>query len=131
MAVDPTTNTAVIAAQGGYAVQNLTTHSGTFIPAQQTAYQFPTWIPGTQHFLVEELASPDFFGSAPNANTLSSVLVVDENGNLVHRFEQFNFFNVFTFSFAAELQQSSATSQAFALGPADQQLHPFAYQAGQ
>jgi hypothetical protein len=131
MAVDPATNTAVMAGQGGYAVQNMTTQAGTFFPQQQTAYQFPVWIPGTQHFLVQELAGPDFFAAAPNANTLSSVLLVDENGNLVHRFEQFNFFDVFTFGIAAEFQQSSATSQGFALGLGARQLHPFTYQAGQ
>ena len=50
--------------------------------------------------------------------------------NVVHRYEQFNFFNTFLFDVGDYLQPSSATSTAFALGPAGQQLHPFAYQAG-
>ena len=63
-------------------------------------------------------ANPDFSGSTPNNNTLSSILVVDENRNVVHRYEQFNFFGTFLFDIGAYLQLSSATSRAFALGPA-------------
>jgi hypothetical protein len=131
MAIDPNTNEALIGAQGGYSIENLATQSGTFITGAQTGYEFPAWIPGTQDFQIQEPASPDFFGQTPNNNTLSSVLVVDENGNVVHRYEQFNFFNIFLTDMAAYLQPSSATSTAFALGLAGQQLHPFAYQAGQ
>jgi hypothetical protein len=50
---------------------------------------------------------------------------------VVHRYEQFNFFGTFLLDGGAYLQLSSATSRAFALGPAGQQLHPFSYQAGQ
>jgi len=131
MAVDPATNEALIGAQGGYSIENLATQSGTFVACGQTGYEFPAWIPGTQDFQIQEPASPDFFGQTPNNNTLSSVLVVDENGNVVHRYEQFNFFNTFLFDVGAYLQPSSANSTAFALGLAGQQLHPFAYQAGQ
>jgi hypothetical protein len=131
MAVDPATNKALIGAAGGWSIEDLTTHAGTFITGAQTSYEFPAWIPGTHDFMLEEPASPDFFGSAPNNNTLSSILVIDENGNVVHRYEQFNFFNTFLFDVGAYIQPSSATSRAFTLGPAGQQLHPFDYQAGQ
>jgi hypothetical protein len=131
MAVDPTTNKALMGAAGGWSIEDLTTHAGTFISGSQTSYEFPAWIPGTHDFMLEEPASPDFFGSAPNNNTLSSILVIDENGNVVHRYEQFNFFNTFLFDVGAYIQPSSATSRAFTLGPAGQQLHPFDYQAGQ
>jgi hypothetical protein len=53
-----------------------------------------------------------------------SILVVNENGNVVHRYEQFNFFGTFLFDIGAYLQPSSAASRAFALGPAGGQLHP-------
>ena len=132
MAVDPMTNKALVGANGGFSIEDLTTHAGTFAtPGGQGDYGFSAWIPGTHDFLVEEPASPDFSGSTPNNNTLSSILVADENGNVVHRYEQFNFFNTFLFDVGAYLQPSSATSKAFALGPVGQQLHPFAYQAGQ
>jgi hypothetical protein len=131
MAIDPTTNNALIGAAGGWSIEDLTTHAGTFITGAQTSYEFPAWIPGTHNFMLEEPASPDFFGSTPNNNTLSSVLVIDENGNVVHRYEQFNFFRTFLFDVGAYIQPSSATSKAFTLGPAGQQLHPFDYQAGQ
>jgi hypothetical protein len=132
MAVDPVTNKALIGSDGGFSVEDLTTHAGTFIaPGGQGAYQWPVWIPGTRDFLVEEAVSPDFSGSAPNNNTTSSILVVDENGNVLHRYEQFNFFNTFLFDVGAYIQPSSATSRGFTIGPAGQQLHPFAYQAGQ
>jgi hypothetical protein len=132
MAVDPTTGKALVGANDGFSIEDLTTHAGTFIaPGGQGNYEFSAWIPGTHDFLVEEPASPDFSGSTPNNNTLSSVLVVDESGNVVHRYEQFNFFNTFLFDVADYLQPSTATSRAFALGLDGQQLHPLAYQTGQ
>jgi hypothetical protein len=132
MAVDPTTGKALVGANDGFSIEDLTTHAGTFVaPGGQGNYEFSAWIPGTHDFLVEEPASPDFSGSTPNNNTLSSVLVVDESGNVVHRYEQFNFFNTFLFDIADYLQPSTATSRAFALGLDGQQLHPLAYQTGQ
>ena len=96
MAVDPVTNKALIGAIGGFTVEDLTTHAGSFIaPGGQGTYAWPVWIPGTRDFLVEEAASPDFNGSTPNNNTMASMLVVDENGNVVHRYEQFNFGRAF------------------------------------
>ena len=131
IAVDSATNTAIVATEGGFAIENLTTHTGTFTTPGGNIYQFPTWIPGTQDFLVEEAASPDFYGSTPNNNTQSSILVVDENGNVVHRYEQFDFFGTFLADDGDYIQPSSATSSAFTIGPSGQELHPFTYQTGQ
>ena len=131
MAVDPTTNKALVGSIGGYATEDLTTHAGSFItPGGQGAYQWPVWIPGTHDFLIEEAASPDFSGSMPNNNTMASILVVDENGNVVHRYEQFSFGHGFFLNAGAYIQPSSATSRAFTVGPGGQQIHPFAYQGG-
>jgi hypothetical protein len=131
MAVDPVTNKALIGAIGGFTVEDLTTHAGSFIaPGGQGTYAWPVLIPGTRDFLVEEAASPDFNGESPNNNTMSSMLVVDENGNVVHRYEQFSFGHAFLLDAGAYIQPNSATSQAFTIGPAGQQLHPFDYQAG-
>jgi hypothetical protein len=131
VAVDPSTNKAIVATEGGFAIENLTTHTGTFITPGGNIYQFPTWIPGTRDFLVEEAASPDFFGSTPNNNTQSSILAVDENGNVVHRYEQFDFFGTFLADDGDYIQPSSATPSAVTIGPGGQELHPFTYQTGQ
>src|SRR5258708_5830107 len=87
----------------------------------------PAAIPGTGDFLVQEVASPDFFGGAPNNNSMSSIIVTDEHGNVLNRFEQFNFFNIFLLDVGDYVQASSATSTAFTLGPSGQQLYPFTY----
>jgi hypothetical protein len=130
MAVDPATNKALIGSSGGFSVEDLTTQAGTFVaPGGQGSYQWPVLIPGTADFLVEEAVSPDFSGSAPNNNTMSSILVVDGNGTVVHRYEQFNFFNTFLLDAGAYIQPGSS-SRAFTIGPAGQQLYPFTYQTG-
>ncbi|HEV2450424.1 MAG TPA: hypothetical protein VGS62_00675 [Streptosporangiaceae bacterium] len=131
MAVDPTTNTALIASSGGFSIENLATDTSTLVAPGGSTYQFPVWVPGTHDFLVEEAASPDFFGQTPNNNTASSILVIDENGNVVHRYEQFNFFGTFLLDLGAYIQSGSATSStAITIGPSSQQLHPFTFQTG-
>jgi hypothetical protein len=58
---------------------------------------------------------------------MSSIIVTDAHGNVLHRFEQFNFYNVFLLDMGDYLQASPATSTAFTLGPRGQQLYPFNY----
>lgn len=127
----PTTNTGLVGSSNGFALEDLENGSGTFIAPGGSDYQFPVWIPGTHDFLVEEAASPDFFGQTPNNNTASSILVVDENGNVVHRYERFNFFRTFLLNAGAYIQPNANTSTAITIGPGGQQLAPFAFQTGQ
>lgn len=75
--------------------------------------------------MTQEVASPDFFGGAPNNNSMSSVIVTDEHGNVLRRLEQLNFFNIFLLDMGDYVQLNPSTSTAFTRGPGGQQLYPF------
>jgi hypothetical protein len=129
LAVNPAANEAMDGGYSGFGLYNLATRTGTEIEPGGSTYEHPVAMPGTSDFLVQEAASPDFFGAAPNNNTMSSILVVDSSGDVLDRYEQFNFYNIFLLDAGDYVQASPATSEAFTLGPAGQQLYPFAYQA--
>ncbi len=127
LAVNSTANEALAGSSGGFGIYDLASHAGTLVQPGGSSYEHPAAIPGTGDFLVQEVASPDFFGGAPNNNSMSSIIVTDEHGNVLNRFEQFNFFNIFLLDVGDYVQASSATSTAFTLGPSGQQLYPFTY----
>ncbi len=125
--MNSTANEALAGSSGGFGIYDLASHAGTLVQPGGSSYEHPAAIPGTGDFLVQEVASPDFFGGAPNNNSMSSIIVTDEHGNVLNRFEQFNFFNIFLLDVGDYVQASSATSTAFTLGPSGQQLYPFTY----
>lgn len=127
LAVNPAANEALEGSFAGFGIYDLASHAGTLVQPGGSIYQHPAAIPGTSDFLVQEAAGPDFFGGSPNNNSMSSIIVTDAHGNVLHRFEQFNFYNIFLLDMGDYLQASPATSTAFTLGPRGQQLYPFNY----
>jgi hypothetical protein len=127
LAVNPAANEILAGSYAGFGIYNLNSHAGTLIQPGGSTYQHPAAIPGTSDFMVQEVAPPDFFGTSPNNNAMSSIIVTDEHGNVLRRYEQFNFYNIFLLDMGDYLQTSSATSTAFTLGPLGQQLYPFNY----
>jgi hypothetical protein len=127
LAVNPVSDTAAEGSYSGIGLANLTTQAVTLAQPGGEVYQFPQEIDGTSDFLVEEVASPDSFGATPNNNTLSSIDVIDSSGNLLHRYEQFNFYVTYLSDAGDYLQVNPATSTAFALGPSGAQIYPFPY----
>jgi hypothetical protein len=127
LSVNPESDTAAEGSYGGVGLANLGTHAVTLAQPGGEVYQFPQAISGTSDFLVEELASPDSAGQAPNNNTLSSIDVIDSSGNLLHRYEQFNFYLTYLATAGDYLQVNPATSTAFALGPYGAEIYPFPY----
>ncbi|HEX8005879.1 MAG TPA: hypothetical protein VF482_05555, partial [Trebonia sp.] len=127
MAVNDGTGEVAEAGFNGIGLVNLTTHATALVQPGGTIYRFPTAVPGTNDFLIAETASPDFFGESPNNNSMSSVVLIDGNGNVLHRYEDFNFFDVFLSDLGAYLQVNPTTSTAWTLGPLGVQLHPFSY----
>jgi len=125
LAVDPATNQAVAGSFGGFGIYNLATHAGTLIQPGGSTYEHPAADPARGEFIIQEVASPDLFGGAPNNNTMSSVVVTDEHGNVLRRLEQFNFFNIFLLDMGDYVQLNPPASMAFTLGPGGQQLYPF------
>jgi hypothetical protein len=121
---------AIAGSYAGFGVYDLGTGAGTLVQPGGTGYQHPAAIPGTSDFLVQEVAPPDFSGTSPNNNAMSSVIVIDEHGNVLHRYERFNFYNIFLVDLGDYLQAGPTTSTAFTLGPLGAQLAPFSYSAG-
>jgi hypothetical protein len=99
--------------------------SGTFVTPGGSIYEFPVAVPGTGDFLVAEVASPDYLAKQPNNNSASSIDLVDSSGNVLHRYEQFDFFDVFLYNTGAYIQVNPQTDTAFTLGPGGTELYPF------
>jgi fervidolysin-like protein len=130
VAVNPSAGTAGVAMEGaasGLGITDLASGTGTLASPGGQTYEFPATIPGTGDFLVDEVVSPDAIGAHPDNNAESSVIVADAAGDVLHRYEQFNFFNTFLISMGGYLQPNPTTARAFTLGPGGAQLHPFTY----
>jgi hypothetical protein len=130
IAVSPSAGTAGVALEGaatGLGITDLASGTETLASPGGQTYEFPAAIAGTGDFIVDEVVSPDAFGTHPDNNAESSVIVADAAGNVRHRYEQFNFFNTFLISMGGYLQVNPTTSGAFTLGPGGAQLHPFTY----
>jgi hypothetical protein len=66
-------------------------------------------------------------GAVPNDNAMSSMVTLNEQGQVVSRVEQCNFFNVFA-SIAAQLTQlEPGTQQGYTIGLDGDSLQPFGY----
>lgn len=127
VAVDSSTHQALVPSDSSAGLYDLTGQTGTSLAFGGSGYQHPAADPVHGQFLMQEVAPPDFFGSAPNNNTLSAVDVLDGHGNLLKRIEKFNFFNVFLLDMGSYLQVSPAARTGYTLGPAGAELAPFQY----
>jgi hypothetical protein len=127
VAVDSKTHEALIPSTNTFGLYDLAQQTGASLTFGGSSYQHPAADPAHGEFLVQEVAPPDFFGTTPNNNAMSAVDVMDENGNLLKRIEQFSFFNIFLLDMGSYLQVSPATSTGYTLGPGGAQLAPFQY----
>jgi Subtilase family len=127
VALDSTTHRALIPCNDTFGLYDLTGQTGTALSFGGSNYEHPAADPAHGVFLLQEVAPPDFFGSAPNNNAMSAVDVLDEQGTLLQRMEKFNFFNIFLLDMGSYLQVSPGASTGYTLGPGGAQLAPFRY----
>ena len=126
LAVDTKTSKAFMLSDcdNGLEAYDLASHTGTLttIPGFNNIYVAVD----EQHsqLLVTQLQGED---AAINNNALSSVLVLGEDGTLIKRMEQFNFFNGFIPFESSGLQVNPGTRTGYAWGYLLQQLEPFSY----
>ncbi|HKC27127.1 MAG TPA: hypothetical protein VKB75_03855, partial [Jatrophihabitans sp.] len=131
IALDSTTHTALVTSNDNYGVYDLQKQTASAKSNGGSGYQHPAADPAHKLFVMQEVASPDYFGSAPNNNAMSSIDVVDEQGNLVQRLEKFNFYRIYLLDMGSFVQLNPSTQTGFTLGPGGGQLYPFSYPAGQ
>jgi hypothetical protein len=133
IAIDSASGMAVAPDNSGVGLYDLADGSGTLATPGGFVYEHPAADAIHGDFLVQEISSPDEntstpgLGATPNDNALSSELVMNEQGQLLNRIEQFNFFNVFT-TIAGQLTQLEPTvERGYTLGLDGDQLQPFNY----
>jgi hypothetical protein len=133
VAVDSGTGTAASPDDSGVGLYDLATGSGTLASPGGFIYQHPAADATNHEFVMQEVSSPDEnlttpgLGAVPNNNARSSMVVLNEQGQVLSRVEQFNFFNVFT-SIAGQLTQlEPASQQGYTLGLDGDELQPFSY----
>jgi len=126
MAVDSTTNVAVVptVCDGLVGIYDLGKKTGIAVNAKGSTNLYPA-IDQTRRLIVMDQVVPADFGL--NNNAMSSVVVMDEQGNVLANIEQFFWFNTFLTVGANNLQLNPATRSGWTLGPGQQQLAPFTY----
>jgi hypothetical protein len=133
LAVDSGTGMAANPEDNGVALVNLSSETSSLATPGGFVYQHPVTDASAQEFVVQETSPPDAnlqapgLGAVPNNNALSTEIVMNEQGQVLKRIEQFNFYNVFT-SIAGQLTQlSSVPGQAYTTGLDGDQVQPFSY----
>jgi hypothetical protein len=133
VAVDSTTGTAAMATQDGVGVYDLAAGTAALSSPGGATYEHPAADPKAGEFLVQEVVTPAAelstpgLGATPDDNSVSSVVVIDHQGNVVNRLQRFNDFNVFTQDIGDYVQLNPTTHTGYTLGPLGQQLAPFTY----
>ncbi len=134
VAVDSATGVVVSPEQGnGAGLYDLATGSGTLATPGGNIYQHPAADTSHHEFVMQEVSSPDQnlvtagLGAVPNDNALSSMVTLNEQGQLVSRVEQCNFFNVFMSIAAQATQLIPGTQRGYTLGLDGDGLQPFGY----
>lgn len=127
VAIDPTTHRALIPSNTSFGIYDLSAQTGTAPTVGGSIYQHPAADSAHARFLVQEVSPPGSTGATPNNNAMSAVDVLNEQGDLVQRIAQFNFFNIFLLDMGSYLQVNPTTTIGYTLGPGGTQLAPFAY----
>ena len=133
LAVDSGTDMAANPEDGGVALVNLGTGGSTLASPGGFVYQHPATDTAGQEFVVQETSPPDAnletagLGAVPNNNALSAEVVLSEQGQVVKRIEQFNFYNVFTTIVGQLTQLGSTAGEAYTTGVDGDQVQPFHY----
>jgi hypothetical protein len=117
----------VPASNSGVGIYNLATGAAIDASPGGAIYESPTVDTSRSVFLVKEISSPDFSGSTPNNDALSSIVVLGENGQVLQRLERFNFFDISLKIIGNFVQVNPATETGYTLGPDGQELEPFSY----
>jgi hypothetical protein len=133
LTVDSATDTAVMPTANNPSIgfYNLANGTATQSSPGGSGYQHPAT--GNGEFLVEEVGSPDAslstpgIGYTPNNDSLSSVVVLNQQGQVVQRIEHFNYYNFPSADIGDYLQLNPGASTGYTLGPNGQQLVPFSY----
>lgn len=127
IAIDSTTGKAAVPTlcDGTLGIYNLATKTASQVTLPGALNGFYSSADQAHNlFLVEQTTNPDFIH---NNNSLSGVLVYDENGNLQKEISKFNLFGVFLTINANNLQVNQSHRKGYLIGPGDQQLAPFGY----
>jgi hypothetical protein len=127
LAVSQTGNLALEGSDFTVGIYDLAAQTLTTSAPGGGGYWFPTAVPGTNDFLSAEVESPGSLAAKPDNNAMSSVVLLDNEGKVVRRFEQFNFYNTPFNAMGAYLQVNQATKTAFTVGPRAGQIVPFSY----
>jgi hypothetical protein len=133
VAVDSTTGTAAIPTSDGIGRYDLAAGTATLTSPGGAGYQHPAADQRTGDFVVQEVVSPGAalftpgLGATPDNNSVSSVVVLNHQGDVVTRLPRFNDFNVFTQNIGDYVQLNPTTRTGYTLGPFGQQLAPFTY----
>jgi hypothetical protein len=130
VAVDSTTHRAIVTSNDTFGIYDLAGRTGVAHQVGGGGYQHPASDPDRSLFLMQQVSSPDYSGEAPNNNTMSSIAVVDENGNLVQRIEKFNFYDTYLLDMGAYVQLNPKTHTGFTLSYGAAQIQPFSYSGG-
>jgi hypothetical protein len=127
LAVSQAGDLAIEGSDDTVGIYNLATGTSTTATPGGAGYWFPTAIPGTNDFLSAEIESPSGLTAKPDNNGLSSVVLLDDQGKVLRRFQQFNFYNTSFNAMGAYLQVNPSTKTAFTVGPGAGQIVPFSY----
>jgi hypothetical protein len=129
LAIDSATHTMISPSgtSNTIGVYDLTNETGNESTLGGANYGSPAADDVNHLFLLQELEGPDANGTVSNNNAHSSIVVLDEHGNLIKRLEDFNFFNTFLAIDGDFVQPNPTTRQAYTLGPNGTQLEPFTY----
>jgi hypothetical protein len=130
VSVDSTTHDAIVGSNDTFGIYDLQARSAAAYSGGGSGYQHPA-ADGRHHvFVLQEVAPPDYFGTSPNNNAMSSIVVVDEHGTVLQRIEKFNFYDIYLLDMGSYVQLDPATSTGYTLAPGGWQLYPFAYATG-
>jgi hypothetical protein len=106
-------------------IYNLATNTASqvILPGAENGFYTMT-DPTHSLFLVEQTVNADF---RTNNNSVSSVLVYDESGNLQKQISKFDLFNTFLTINTNNLQVNQSRRLGYLIGPGQQELAPFGY----
>jgi hypothetical protein len=133
VAVDSATGTAAMATVDSVGLYDVGNGQAAQVNPGGFSYQHPAADTKAGEFLVEEVAPPGAqlttpgLGATPDNDSVSSIVVLDQQGRTVSRLEQFNDFNYYSYIIGDYVQVNPATRTGYTLGPGGQQLAPFHY----
>jgi hypothetical protein len=130
VAVDSATHDAIVGSDDSFGIYDLQARTATALSGGGSGYQHPAADAAHHVFVLQEVAPPDYFGTSPNNNAMSSIVVVDEHGTVLQRIEKFNFYDIYLLDMGSYVQLDPARGSGYTLAPGGWQLYPFDYRTG-